>query len=224
IFEKNTKIAMKTSRNPLLLLSLIVCLLTLCSCASDFRAKSAEKYGIKRAFLPQVEGMWQNTRSKSNGWWNYLDDLSNEDKESVLADKARSDEYALTNKSYMETTLWERFTGKKSAPDAIVELKLSDERNLTAVLWHDGEKIDSRSFRFKQKNELYELPTRHEAIPLLWYFIWGWQQNEIALGINDTGNLCVNHGQQGVFVITILPTPIGGGGNNGNFNMYDRVK
>ena len=210
--------------------TLIAVSLLLCSCANtDFRGRQAARYGVSKELLPSIEGKWQNAQSKTDGWWNYLEYFRNTSKshadyytdEEIAGIKKREKAYREDHPCHY-TTLWEYLTREKAALDNVVELRFSGERKLLATLWDDDEKLDSRTVRFKQSKQWHELSGLDAAIPLLWYFVWGWQQNDTALGVNTNGNLCVHHIQGGVLMIGILPT-IGGGGGSGGVSMFDRV-
>ena len=120
--------------------------------------------------------------------------------------------------------LWEHLTTiKETDPNAVVGLEITGKRSMTATLWVNNIKTNSRIIKINQKSQWYELPTQHLGFPLLWYFIWGWQTREIALGININGNLCVHNVASGILMITILPT-IGDSDGCGVIDEYERVE
>lgn len=120
--------------------------------------------------------------------------------------------------------LWENLTTQKGTPsDAVVALEIPDNRTLTATLLIDGVKTDSRTIKIKQRNSWFELSTQHVAHPLLWYVVWGWTRRDPAIGIDVNGNLWVNTVDNGLLVITVVPTPIGGGGGAGTVDLFERV-
>ena len=121
------------------------------------------------------------------------------------------------------STLWEYFTRKETSQDGVVELQHLGGRTWLALLWVDDKKSDFKIIKLKKQYDWYRLPDQHVAIPLIWYIIWGWQQNDTAIGINESGNLCVNHRQSAVMMIGPIPT-IGGGGGGGGMSMFERVE
>lgn len=169
--------------------------LTLCSCMSPERKFVSQRYGLSADNLPLVEGRWRNA-----------------------------------SKNTCAPTLWEsltsdyRRTSKKTSPyDSVIKLEILDERTLNATLLKDGVKTDSRTFGIKQRESWFELPTHHIAHPLVWYVVWGWETREIALGIDGNGDLWVNTIGNGIIVILIMPTPVGGGGGPGMVSLYERT-
>ena len=157
---------------------------------------------------------YYNNKSKRPGDY-YTDEKIAEIKERQILYRESHEEKFIT--------LWEYLTRKKSAPGNVVELKFTSKRKLEATLWEEDAKLDSRTIRFKQNKDWNTLSGQDVATPLLWYFIWGWQKNETAIGINTTGNLCVHYIQGGILMIGIIPT-IGGGGGPGGVSMFERAE
>ena len=121
-------------------------------------------------------------------------------------------------------TLWEFLTFKEIvSSNAVVELKILNERTLAATLLINGVKTDVHTFKFKQRTKWFELSMQYNARPLLWYFFWTLQDRNIALGVDDNGNLLLNSIGTGGLMILFLPTPLVGGGGYGNISLYERV-
>jgi len=124
-------------------------------------------------------------------------------------------------------TLWRSLTGEETAPlYAVVQLKKTDQKTLTATLLVIGEETDSRTISFKQRKSWIELPTQHFARPCLWYIIWGWIRKDPALSIDTDGNgdLWVNMVGDFLFVVGVVPTIFGDGGGYGVVDLYERVE
>ena len=166
----------------------------LCSCActmNERQAKVAHEHGISIEKLPLINGKWHNTPKRYN-------------------------EYA----SEM-ITLWEHLARKKGPQDAVVALEISGKRTLTATLLVDGVKTDSRNIWYSQCMSWLDLPRQYTAYPALWYVIWGLNQHDISIGIDANGDLCViTMYRGGIMMITIVPTPIGGGGSGGAHEFF----